>query len=393
MRITLVRQRLLTLPKKHSFFLLGARNTGKSTLITSQFPAKHSFLIDLLDAEQEAFYQFHPADLYRIVMSLPDHVTHIVIDEIQKAPKLLDSVQRLMKHKKHYFILTGSSARKLKRGGANLLAGRAFVYYLFPFSFLEVEDVFSLNEALRWGTLPEIFALNDDAEKQAFLSGYAHTYLKEEIVMEQLVRQLQPFRKFLEVAAQTNGQIVNYANIANDVKADEKTVKTYFEILEETQVGFFLEPFHYSVRKRQSEKPKFYFFDTGVKRALARELSVSLTPGNNAYGLAFEHYIMTEVFRLGRYFQPEYRFSHIRTPAGVEVDLVVERPGKKTVLIEIKSTQQVTSSMLTPLINIAKDLPKSEALCLSNDPHLKEIDGVMIYPWRLGLQHIFQIKN
>ena len=219
---------------------------------------------------------------------------------------------------------------------------------------------------------------------------YAHTYLKEEIIVEQLVRNLQPFRKFLEVAAQSNGQIINYANIARDVKADEKTIKAYFEIVEETLIGFFLEPFHQSVRKRQSAKPKFYFFDVGVKRALARELSIPLTPGNNAYGLAFEHFIMTEVFRLGHYFQPEYRFSHIRTPADVEINLVVERPGKKTLLVEIKSTGQVTRSMLTPLIHIARDLPNSQAICLSNDPHLKEIDGIMVYPWQLGLRYIFE---
>lgn len=384
-----MRRRLLTLPKTHSFFLLGARNTGKSTLIETQFSANTSFTVDLLDTAQEVVYQANPEELYHIVKTLPDHITHVIIDEIQKVPKLLDSVQRLMKYKKHYFILTGSSARKLKRGGANLLAGRAFIYYLFPFSFLEMEGVFSLNHALCFGTLPEIFSVSSDTEKKAFLMSYAHTYLKEEIIVEQLVRQLQPFRHFLEVAAQTNGQLINYANIARDVRVDEKTIKTYFSILEETLVGFFLEPFHHSVRKRQSEKPKFYFFDTGVKRALARELSTPLLPSTNAYGQAFEHFIMTEVVRLGHYFQPEYRFSYIRTPADVEIDLVIERPGKTTLLIEIKSTQQVLRPMLTPLLRIAKDLPNSEAWCLSNDPHIKEVDGVMIYPWQLGLREIF----
>ena len=384
-------KRLLTLPKSHSFFLFGARNTGKSTLIREQFPVNSTFLVDLLDIEEEARYQDNPADFYHVVKALPDHITHVVIDEVQKIPKLLDTVQRLMQYKKHHFIMTGSSARKLKHGGANLLAGRAFVYDLFPFSFLELNDSFSLDAALRWGTLPEIFDCEDDVSRQAFLMSYSHTYLKEEIVQEQLVRKLQPFRKFLEVAAQTNGQIVNYANIARDIKADEKTVKNYFEILEETLIGFFLEPYHQSVRKRQSEKPKFYFFDTGVKRALSRQLSIPLTSGNNAYGNAFEHYILTEVFRLQHYFQPEYRLSHIRTPAGVEVDLVIERPQQDTLVIEIKSTQQVTAGMLGNLISIGKDIPNSQIICLSNDPYTKVINGVIVYPWQIGLKEIFKL--
>lgn len=385
-----MRHRLLTLPKKHSLFLFGARNTGKSTLIENRFSQQHTFVIDLLDFEQEMYYQTNPGALYDVVKQLPNTITHVVIDEIQKVPKLLDAVQRLMKLKKHFFVMTGSSARKLKRGAANLLAGRAFVYYLFPFSFLELVDAFSLSNALAWGTLPDIFTCEDDVAKRAFLMSYAHTYLKEEIVAEQLVRNVQPFRRFLEVAAQMNGQIVNYANIAKDVKADTKTIKTYFEILEETLIGFFLEPFHQSVRKRQSEKPKFYFFDVGVQRALAQQLSVPMTPGNYAYGQAFEHYVMTEAFRLKHYFQPEYRFSHIRTPAGVEIDLVIERPGKKTLFIEIKSTTQVTRDMLAHVINMGKSIRNTELLCLSNDPYVKEIDGVMIYPWQTGLKEIFQ---
>ena len=154
-------------------------------------------------------------------------------------------------------------------------------------------------------------------------------------------------------------------------------------------IGFFLEPFHQSIRKRQSETAKFYFFDVGVKNTLARQLSIPIAPGNYAYGQAFEHFIMTEVFRLKNYYQPEYRLSHIRTPAGVEIDLVIERPGGKTLLIEIKSTQTVTESMLTHLTNIGNDLKNSELMCLSNDPYLKEIRGVKVVPWQTGLTEIF----
>lgn len=164
--------------------------------------------------------------------------------------------------------MTGSSARQLRRGGANLLAGRAFVYYLHSLSCFELQDEFDLEKALQWGTLPRTFSLDESIEKNEFLRSYADTYLKEEIWNEQVIRKLHPFRCFLEVAAQCNGKIINYANISRDVGVDDKTIKEYFLILEDTMIGFFLEPFHNSFRKRLVEKPKFYFFDPGVVRAL-----------------------------------------------------------------------------------------------------------------------------
>jgi predicted AAA+ superfamily ATPase len=182
--------------------------------------------------------------------------------------------------------MTGSSARKLKRGGANLLAGRAFVYHLFPFSFVEVGEMFDLEKALNWGMLPQIFATRTNDDRVRFLQAYAYTYLKEEIAAEQIVRKLGPFRRFLEVAAQCNGKIINYAKIASDVGVDDKTVKEYFLTLEDTLIGFFLEPFQHSFRKRLSHKPKFYFFDLGVTKALARTLTVELRPSTSAYGEA-----------------------------------------------------------------------------------------------------------
>lgn len=381
--------RLLVLPKKRSFFLFGARNTGKSTLIENTFNEETSTFFDLLNVEQEARFASNPSEFFNIVQALPTHITHVIIDEIQKVPKLLDEVQRLMKDKNKYFVITGSSARKLKHGGANLLAGRAFIYHLFPFSFLELKDSFHLDQALQWGTLPEIYACETDQERQQFLMSYAHTYLKEEIWAEHLIRKLEPFRRFLEVAAQSNGKIINYTNISRDVGADDKTIKSYFQILEDTLIGFFLEPFHHSVRKRLSEKPKFYFFDTGVCRSLARLLSIPLQVGNHAYGNAFEHYIIIECFRLASYFQPEYRFSYLRTTSDVEIDLVVERPGKPLLLIEIKSSTQVTREILGSFIRLSKDIPGSEAICLSNDPYAKLIEHVKVLPWQQGLIQIF----
>jgi predicted AAA+ superfamily ATPase len=266
---------------KHSFLLFGPRGTGKSTLLRARLDPNECLWLDLLDAQVEDRFLRNPSDLYSIVKALPESIKFVVIDEVQKVCKLLDEVHRLIEETDKIFILTGSSARKLKHGGANLLAGRAFVYHLYPLSCFELGSQFELDNALHWGTLPKIFSL--EAEKDEFLRAYADTYLKEEIWSEQVVRKLPPFRRFLEVAAQCNGKIINYANIARDVGVDDKTIKEYFLVLEDTMIGFFLEPFQNSFRKRLVEKPKFYFFDTGVVRSLSRRLSVPLTPKTFAY--------------------------------------------------------------------------------------------------------------
>lgn len=384
--------RLLALPKKRSYFLFGARNTGKSTLV--ELEHYHSCLrIDLLDSDEEARFLRDPNELRRIVDTLPETTTHIIIDEIQKAPKLLDIIQILMGKTKKYFVMTGSSARKLKQGGANLLAGRAFVYNLYPLSYFELGRDFDLDAVLRWGSLPAIFSAETEAEKQDFLHAYAHTYLKEEIAQEQVVKHLDPFRRFLEVAAQCNGKIVNYANISRDVGVDSKTVKNYYSILEDTLIGFHLDPFHNSFRKRLSQKPKFYFIDPGIVRALARLISIPLAPQTSAYGEAFEHYIVLECFRLAAYFNREFRFSYLRTPADVEIDLIVERPGKPLLCIEIKSATIVSPQSLRSFIELTKDISGAEAICLCNEKYAKQIENVMVFPWKEGLKKYFMLEK
>lgn len=380
--------RLLTLPQKRSYFLFGARNTGKSILVDLQHH-ENSLRIDLLDSDEETRFTRDPNELQRIVEKLPETTTHVIIDEIQKAPKLLDVIQILMEKSKKHFVMTGSNARKLKQEGANLLEGRAFVYNLFPLSYLELEEHFNLDQILRWGSLPNIFSCETDAEKQDFLRAYTHTYLKEGIGIEQAVRQLEPFRRFLEVAAQCNGTIVNFANIARDVGVDDKTVKSYYSILEDTLIGFFLEPFHSSFRKRLSLKPKFYFFDPGVVRALARLSSIPLEPQTMAYGMAFEHFIILECIRLAAYFNREFRFSYLRTPSDAEIDLIVERPGKPLLCIEIKSATMVSPQSLRSFIDLSKDLPGSEAICLCNEKYAKQIEHVSVLPWQAAIKDYF----
>lgn len=372
-----------------SFFLFGPRGAGKSTLLRTLFSVETSLYLDLLDFEIEDQLLKNPSELMHIVHALPDNITHVIIDEIQKIPKLLDIVHKLIEEKKKYFVLSGSSARKLKHGAANLLAGRAFVYHLYPLSFLELADQFNLDMALQYGTLPRSIDLQTVQEKQQFMLSYAHTYLKEEIVAEQWVRNLDPFRRFLEVSAQCNGKIINYAKIARDVGVNEKTVKEYYEILEDTLVGFLLEAFHHSFRKRLSQKPKFYYFDPGVVRALTRTLSLPLQEGTSAYGEAFEHYVILECLRLANYYKPEYRFSYLKTKDDAEIDLVVDRPGQPILFIEIKSTKSVDDVQLSPLRTLAKDFGLCEAVCFSRDKYAKQLAEIVVYPWQAGIKKFF----
>lgn len=381
--------RILRLPKKRHFFLFGARNTGKSTLIKSTYNQELSRHIDLLNSDEEDRYRRNPSLLASEVEALPNHIQYVIIDEIQKNPKLLDIVQMLMGKTAKTFIMTGSSARKLKHGGANLLAGRAFVYHLYPFTASELGDDFDLDHALRWGTLPEISKCETDLERQEFLNAYAHTYLKEEIIIEQVVRNLDPFRKFLEVAAQCNGKIINYSNIARDVGADDKTIKAYYSILEDTLIGFMLEAYTGSFRKRLSQKPKFYFFDPGVVRALSRQTSVNLVPQTHAYGNAFEHFIILECLKLSDYHRRDYRFNYLRTPSDVEIDLIVERPGKPLLCIEIKSNSNINREDISSFKHITAEIPNSEAVVLSQDKYAKKFEHVLVFPWQQGIHELF----
>lgn len=385
-------KRHLVLPHDHSILLFGARGVGKSSLLETDFNLQKNLYIDLVDPEVEMRFLEKPNELIALVDAMSDSATHVIIDEIQKAPKLLDVVHLLIEKKKtkRIFILTGSSARKLKLAGVNLLAGRAFVYHLYPLTYLELGSRFKLEDALSWGLLPKAVSLTTVAAKRKFLQSYAFTYLKVEVWAEQLVKKLDPFRRFLQVAAQTNSKIVNYANIARDVGVDGKTVQTYFQILEDTLLGFMLESYRHSFRKRLRLAPKFYFIDVGIVRALGKTLTIPAVPSTNYYGDLFEQFIVTECIKLAGYNKSEYEFSYLRTESDVEVDLIVERPGEKLLLIEIKSKTCVEKSDLKALVNIANDFENCEAVCFSCDPHIKKINDVTVYPWQVGIKKFFE---
>ena len=380
--------RILKLLKSNSFFLFGPRGTGKSFLLKQEFASSKTLWIDLLDPETEDRFSRHPSDLRNEILGQKGGWDWVIIDEVQKIPRLLDLVHQMIESDGTRFALTGSSARKLKRGAANLLAGRAFVNHLFPLTQKEAGESFDLMSVLQWGSLPKVVTLRTNEEKIAYLKTYALTYLREEIRAEQVVRRLDPFRKFLEVATQGNGEVINYTNIARDVGVDIKTVQSYYQILEDTLVGFFLEPYHRSVRKQQRQSPKFFLFDPGVKRALEGSLTQEIRPNTYGFGKAFEHWVILEIVRLNTYLQKDYRLSYLLTKDDAEIDLIIDRPGKTTILIEIKSTDHVDDRHTGTLERFLPDFKGAEAFCLSRDPHPKKIRSVRALPWHAGLKEI-----
>jgi predicted AAA+ superfamily ATPase len=373
-------QRHLRLPQR-SFFLFGARQTGKSTLLRERL-GENALYFDLLDPEVEDALARNPKELELRIAALPKRPDWVVLDEVQRVPRLLDIVHRGIEEKKLRFALTGSSARKLRRGQANLLAGRARVLRLHPLTHRELGEAFALDDALAFGTLPPIVALSRK-DRSDLLRDYAHTYLREEIAAEQVLRRLDPFRNFLEIAAQSNGAPLNCANVGRDVGVDYKTVQSYYQVLEDTLLGFTLPPFHESLRRRQTAHAKFYFFDPGIKRALERLLDQPLTPRTYGYGAAFEHFLIAEIIRLADYAGKDWRFSHLRTHNGTEIDLIVDRPGEVRVFMEIKSSENVDERDTGTLERFAAESKRPLLpLLASRCPVAKRIGKVLCLPWQ-----------
>ncbi len=380
--------RKITLSNKRSFFLFGARGTGKTTLLKNHFVKTEALWLDLLDPELEGRLQQHPNLLVEFTQKLPPK-SWVIIDEIQKIPALLSVVHQLIREKKLNFALTGSSARKLKRQGADLLAGRASWFDLFPFMYEELNEFFHLENTLRFGSLPETLEL-DVVEKIRYLKSYCSTYLKEEVIAEQLIRKVQPFRNFLNLAAAQNGQIINYANFAKDVSVEIPTIQTYFEILVDTLLGFELLPFQESVRKRQRKNPKFYFFDLGITRALAGEVESIIIESSSAYGKAFEHFVILEVYRKIKTHEKEWNLSYLRTKDDAEIDLIIEKSKKDRWAIEIKSSDRVDLKEVRKLEELGKDILNSKLFYVSRDPIERKIGLVECIHWKTLISKLFE---
>ncbi len=381
--------REVKLLKSKSFFLFGARGTGKSTLLKEFFKDDKTYWIDLLDESLLQRYLAYPLEFEQTILGLKDYKnTWIVVDEVQKAPALLNYVHRLIEQHKIKFALTGSSARKLKRGGANLLAGRATSNSLHPLTHLELGLSFDLDYALNWGSLPQTFSEDEEGRKD-FLRSYATTYVKEEIKEEQVVRKIEPFLHFLEVAAQCNGNVLNFSKIGRDSGNSPSNVERYYEILKDTLLGFELQPYHESLRKRQSQRSKFYLFDLGVKKAIDRTLNVPTTESTYAYGKAFEHFFIIECIRLNDYLKKDFRFSYLLTKDNVEVDLIIERPGQRELWIEIKSAKRVDENELGHVLKLKAEKKKCDLIIASRETQTRQLKDFKIMPWQDAIHEIF----
>ena len=382
-------ERLLKPSKSQSFFLFGPRGSGKSTLLKALFASEEPLWINLLDQRLEFELSANPDAL--LAMWAASKPKWVVIDEVQKVPRLLDVVHRGIEENRIRFAMTGSSARKLKRGGANLLAGRAASYALSPFCALELGDDFRLGQALSTGLMPQFWDREGtDADRVRSLYAYVQTYLKEEVAAEQLVRNLDPFRRVLIAAAQSNSRIVNYAAVERDAGVKHSQAERHFEILTDTLIGRFLEPFETSVRKRQAKKSKFYFFDTGVVRALTNMAGESLGPSTFEYGKLFETFLVNEFFKMAEAHEKRWRFSFLRTKDGAEIDLVIEKPRGAPTLIEIKSSTKLPSrEKRSSFVSIAGDFKGAEKYVLSNCPEAATFGDIQCLHWRAGIEAIF----
>lgn len=384
-------QRLCNPLTSNSFFLFGARGTGKTSLLEEIFQNKNEKVwIDLLDDELYQRLLARPSYFEELIPTTLQAGSWIIADEIQRIPSLLNYVHRLIEKRKLHFALSGSSARKLKRTTANLLAGRAFNNVLFPLTAAELGEDFDLLRVLNWGALPLVFSLTTDEERREYLRSYVTNYIRQEIKEEQIIRRLDPFVRFLEGAAQCNGDIINASKIGRDSGTDAKAIIRYYQILEDTLLGFFLDPFHRSVRKIQTEKSKFYIFDTGVKRALQGVLTSSISEQSYAFGDAFEHFFILECHRLRQYLRIDEKAYYLRTKDDVEIDLILERPQGQLYAIEIKSSENVDEGRLNSFVRLAQDLKPTAVWVASREARPRYLDnGVEILPWKEVLKRLY----
>jgi len=338
-----------------SIFLFGARQTGKSTILRQQFP--QAIYIDLLDTEIKARFSRRPVLLYEMLNDKPEN-TLVIIDEIPEVPELLNEVHRLISERNLLFILCGSSARKLKRRGKNTLGGRALPVYLYPFVSAELDD-FDIDRAVNYGMLPPHYLAKNPSR---LLSAYIQVYLKEEIKEEALVRNLNSFQRFLEIAALTNGEMINNNNIAQDCGVSATTVSSYFDILEDTLIGYRIPAFRKVMKRRLMQAPRFYYFDVGVANHLLHRKE--MVRGTEEYGHAFEHLVIQELYAYLKYNHSEEQLSYWRTYTGIEVDAVI---GDARVAIEIKSVEEVMNKHLKGLKTFGEEYPQSRRIIVSLD--------------------------
>lgn len=349
-------------------FLFGARQTGKSTLLKERF--KGAIYYDLLNPSVRKAFKMNPNSLWEALQDKPTE-TLVIVDEIQKVPELLDVVHSLMVEKGLFFILSGSSSRKLKRSGANTLGGRAIPETLYPLVWPEVTD-FQIDRAVQNGMIPRHYMVEDATKR---LSGYVKVYLDEEIREEGEVRELDAFERFMEVAAICDGEMLNYANIASDCGVSAKTVKSYFQILYDTLIGYEIPAFRKEIKRKVVQAARFYYFDVGLANYLMGRHN--LKRGTDDYGHAFEHYVIQEIIAYKGYNDRRDIISYWHTYDKKEVDIVI---GDAKVAIEIKSTEHVETKHKKGLKAFSEEYPECRLLLVSLDPITRKSgDTELIY--------------
>lgn len=382
--------RLLTRPDR-SFFLFGPRGTGKTTWLRKVMPK--ALFIDLLDSSLHLELSQQPGNLEALAGKLPEK-SWIIIDEIQKIPELLDEVHRLIETRGWRFALSGSSARKLRRGGTNLLAGRAIIRNLETFSYGEFGDSFDPDFSCRWGMLPIV--QTDRQNAADILSSYVNTYIKEEIKEESIVRSLPPFLRFIGIAGLMNGQLVNGQSIAREAAVPRSNVDVYFSILEDTLLGNFLPAYRPMAKVREQAHPKFYWFDPGVARAAAGLLYDPVD--RHWLGLALETLIYHELRVFNHVSGRNRSIFFYRTGSGVEIDFIVETRKKlrsaaaHVVCLEVKSAKKWDRKWEKPMqsLKASGEIQVDRMIGVYNGENAYHFDGVDVLPLNEFLQRLHQ---
>ncbi len=367
---------LSNLLEMKSFFLFGPRATGKTTLIANSL--QNAYVFDLLEADTYARLLKRSSIIDETVT---DPTRVVVIDEIQKLPSLLDEVHRLIQKRRLKFLLTGCSARKLKRGAANLLAGRAWKAELFPLSFCEISE-FNLERYLNRGGLPDAYLSEHYHEE---LASYASLYLREEIQAEAITRNVQAFAEFLDLIALSNGAEINFESLASDCQISTSTLKNYVQILEDTLIGFRLPAYTKTKKRKAISRSKFYLFDVGVVNSLCKRGEIVV--GGELFGPAFEHFIILEMRTYLSYTRSPLQLNYWRSTSQFEVDLVID----KLCAIEIKSTKLVVDKHMKGLRAFKEDGLVKRYIMVSLDSDKRiTADGIEIFPWKMFLTELWQ---
>ena len=357
---------------EQSLFLFGPRGTGKTSWVKKAFP--NALYIDLLDTKQYTELLNHPWHLEKLVDAYPDAC--IVIDEVQKIPELLNEAHRLIESKNRRFVLTGSSARSLRKKGVNLLAGRALTYHMHPLTARELGSDYHLEHSLIYGQLPSVYT---KPQPQAYLRTYIDTYIRQEVMQEGLTRRLDAFSRMLEVASFSQGQVLNYSNIAQECSVSRKLIESYFQIIEDLLLGFRLPVFNRRAKRRMLAHPKFYFVDTGIFRAI-RPKGI-LDYASDIDGPALETLFLQELRALNDYHALNYSIYYWRTATKQEVDFVIYGD-RGFHAFEIKRSNNISPKDLKSLKLFGEDYPEAKLYLIHNGKFREKHGNITIIPFK-----------